>query len=71
VREKLGPIYVVDDVIRVKKLPRSRSGKIMRSVLRKIVTGEPFDPTVVDDPSDLREIEHVVRGKLQGSGSGH
>ncbi len=71
VREKLGPIYVVDDVIRVKKLPRSRSGKIVRSVLRKILTGEPFDPTVVDDPSDLREIEYVVRGKLQGSGSGH
>ncbi len=69
VREKLGPIYVVDAVYRVKKLPRSRSGKIMRSVLRKIVTGEPYDPTVLEDPKDAREIEDVVRKGVQGSSS--
>ena len=64
IRENLGPIYVVDKVYRVERLPRSRSGKIMRSVLRKILTGEKYDETVLEDPGVARDIENVVRRGL-------
>ena len=60
----IGPIAKPDKIQFVKGLPKTRSGKIMRRILRKIAEGESsqfgdtttlIDPTVVDD---------IARGKL-------
>lgn len=62
-RQKIGPICHLDKVVFVRDLPKTRSGKIMRRILRKIAAGETenlgdtstlADPTVV---KDLLEIE--------------
>jgi len=45
----------------VKRLPKSRSGKILRSTLRSIVDGTDYKvPTTIDDPVILFEIENEI-----------
>jgi len=46
----------------VKRLPKTRSGKILRGTMRKIANSEPYTiPSTIDDPSVLGEIEEVLR----------
>ena len=61
VRESLGPIYVIDKVFKVNRLPRSRSGKIVRRALRDVIVGNKFDETMLEDPEVLKEIIEVVK----------
>lgn len=61
VRTALGPIYVIDKVYKVQRLPRSRSGKIVRRALRDVLLGKPFDPTLLEDPEVLKEIEETIK----------
>jgi len=56
VREKVGPVAAFRDVTILDRLPKTRSGKILRKTIRQIVDGEPYtvpptieDPTVLDD----------------------
>jgi propionyl-CoA synthetase len=45
----------------VKRLPKTRSGKILRAVLRKIADGQAYvPPSTLDDPAVLKEIEAVL-----------
>jgi propionyl-CoA synthetase len=45
----------------VKRLPKTRSGKILRAVLRKIADQQPFTaPSTIDDPAILEEIAAVL-----------
>ncbi len=60
VRESLGNIYVVDKVFKVSRLPKSRSGKVVRRALRDAVTGRKFDETLLEDPEVMREIHEVT-----------
>ncbi|MGC1332662.1 hypothetical protein, partial [Pseudomonas sp.] len=47
----------------VKRLPKTRSGKILRAVLRKIADDEVFaPPSTLDDPAILGEIAQALRG---------
>ncbi|EGG21865.1 putative acyl-CoA synthetase [Cavenderia fasciculata] len=58
VREKIGPVATFKQVLVVKRLPKTRSGKILRAILRKIYHGEPFPmPPTIEDPEVLNEIE--------------
>ncbi|QIK62540.1 propionyl-CoA synthetase [Leucobacter viscericola] len=52
VREHVGPVAAFRDVTIVERLPKTRSGKILRKTIRQIVDGEPYKiPATIEDPS--------------------
>jgi len=62
VRERIGPVAAFKDARVVKRLPKTRSGKILRASIRRIADGEPAGaPATIDDPSILDEIGAVLR----------
>jgi propionyl-CoA synthetase len=62
VRTLVGPIATPRDVLIVDRLPKTRSGKILRSTMRKIADGQPFKtPATIEDPAVLEEIERVIK----------
>ncbi len=67
VRNTIGPIACYKESVIVKRLPKTRSGKILRGTMRKIADGEPYPvPSTIDDPATLTEIEQAL--KLIGYG---
>ncbi|TGL13353.1 acetate--CoA ligase [Leptospira meyeri] len=68
IREKIGAIASLKAVVFVKRLPKTRSGKILRKTMRKMIDGETFSvPSTIDDPSILDEVMDVVRIKFPKS----
>lgn len=68
VREEIGALACFNQVRLVKRLPKTRSGKILRAVLRKIADGQAYTPpSTVDDPAVLQEIEAVLSGLARAS----
>jgi propionyl-CoA synthetase len=68
VREKIGPVAAFKLAITVARLPKTRSGKILRGTIKKIADQEPWTmPATIDDPAILGEIE----GALKGHGVGN
>ncbi len=58
VRDKIGPVAAFKIVIVIKRLPKTRSGKILRGTIRKIADGEDYKmPATIDDPAILTEIK--------------
>jgi acetyl-CoA synthetase len=56
VRHELGPVAVIGDLNVVAMLPKTRSGKIMRRVLKAVVTGEdPGDIATIEDEGSVEE----------------
>jgi propionyl-CoA synthetase len=65
VRQRIGPVASFKTATVVKKLPKTRSGKIVRGTVKKIADGEPWTmPATIDDPGTLEEI----RGSLAAIG---
>ena len=61
VRDKIGAVAALRTIMRVDRLPKTRSGKILRGTVRKIIDGEPWTmPATIDDPAILDEITHVL-----------
>jgi len=61
VREQIGAFAYFKKVIIVERLPKTRSGKIIRSAMKKIADGEEYQiPPTIDDPSVLSEIEDYI-----------
>ena len=57
VREKIGPVAAFKTVGVVKRLPKTRSGKILRGTMKKIADGAEYGvPATIDDPAVLGEI---------------
>jgi propionyl-CoA synthetase len=57
VRERIGPVAAFKRALIVERLPKTRSGKILRGTLRRIAVGEPYTvPATIDDPAILEEI---------------
>ena len=57
VRDSIGPVAVFKQAALVKRLPKTRSGKVLRGTMRKIADGEPHKvPPTIDDPAILDEI---------------
>ena len=57
VRESIGPVAAFKTAAVVKRLPKTRSGKILRGTMRAIADGESFKPpATIDDPAILDEI---------------
>lgn len=62
VRQAIGAFANFKRAVVVKRLPKTRSGKILRQVLRKMVDKRPFTvPSTIDDPAILKEIEGTLR----------
>ncbi|HJO32977.1 MAG TPA: propionyl-CoA synthetase [Anaerolineales bacterium] len=63
VRAKIGPVASFKTALVVERLPKTRSGKILRGTMKKIADGEEYrTPAAIDDPDILREIEAALAG---------
>jgi propionyl-CoA synthetase len=57
VRKRIGPVASFKTAIVVKRLPKTRSGKIVRGTVKKIADGVPWTvPATIDDATSLEEI---------------
>jgi len=57
IRSQVSPIARPRDILIVERLPKTRSGKILRRTMRKIADGKPFNiPPTIEDPVVLEEI---------------
>jgi propionyl-CoA synthetase len=62
VRDRIGPVASFKQAAVVARLPKTRSGKILRGTMRKIADSEPYrTPPTIDDPAVLEEIRAVLR----------
>ena len=62
VRDTIGAVAALKTVITIKRLPKTRSGKILRATMRKIADKEPFKaPATIDDPAILDEIAEAMK----------
>ena len=61
VKKTLGPIVIVSDIYFVSKLPKTRSGKIMRRVIRAIIGNKPLgDYSTIEDETSIEELKAAV-----------
>ena len=57
IRERIGPVAAFKKAMVVKRLPKTRSGKVLRGTMRKIADGAEWStPATIDDPAILDEI---------------
>ena len=62
VREKIGPVAAFKKVAIVDRLPKTRSGKVLRATMRKIADGKDYAvPPTIDDPVILDEVTDALR----------
>jgi propionyl-CoA synthetase len=70
VRDKVGPVAAFRIAITVARLPKTRSGKILRGTIKKIADGEPWSmPATIDDPIILDEIGAALKERGIGAKS--
>lgn len=68
VRDKIGPIACLKQVLVVDRLPKTRSGKILRKLLRTIADGETYGvPSTVDDPASIEDIHDAMKARDIGA----
>ena len=70
VRDTIGPVAAFKTVIVIKRLPKTRSGKILRGTIRKIADNVEYKmhPTI-DDPTILDEIKQdLIENKILNNG---
>ena len=61
VRDRIGPVAAFKSAIVVERLPKTRSGKILRATMRSIADGEEWKmPATIDDPAILDEIASAL-----------
>ncbi len=62
VREKIGPVCSFKKIVTVARLPKTRSGKILRGTMKKIADCEHYKmPATIDDPNILDEIKVALK----------
>jgi len=67
IREEIGPVASFKTVMIVQRLPKTRSGKILRATMRKIADREEWKmPATIDDPVILDEITKALKTKGLG-----
>jgi propionyl-CoA synthetase len=68
IREKIGPVASFKLAIAVARLPKTRSGKVLRGTMKKIADNQSWTiPATIDDPLILNEIESALKGKGLGA----
>jgi len=61
VRKEIGAVACFKKAVVVQRLPKTRSGKILRKLLRQIADGKEYNiPSTIDDPASLPEIEELM-----------
>jgi propionyl-CoA synthetase len=61
VRDRIGPVAAFKTATVVKRLPKTRSGKILRGTIQKIADNKDFKmPATIDDPTILKEMEAAL-----------
>lgn len=64
VRSNIGPVAAFKKVLMVKRLPKTRSGKILRGTMRAIADGRDWKmPATIDDPGVLDELKEAMRAR--------
>ena len=64
VRDKIGPVAAFKIAVTVARLPKTRSGKILRGTMKKIADGDEWTaPATIDDPAILDEIQASLKAK--------
>jgi propionyl-CoA synthetase len=64
VRERIGPVAAFKLALTVERLPKTRSGKILRGTMKRIADGEPWTtPPTIDDAGVLDEIGASLKGR--------
>jgi len=67
-RQHIGPIACFKQVLVVNRLPKTRSGKILRKLLRNIADGKSFGiPSTIDDPTSLEDVHAAMRERNVGA----
>lgn len=62
VRDEIGAIASLKGLIIVERLPKTRSGKILRKTLRQMIDGQEMDiPSTIDDPEVLNELKAILQ----------
>ncbi|MFA6033682.1 MAG: propionyl-CoA synthetase [Myxococcota bacterium] len=62
IRAQIGALACLKDIIVVARLPKTRSGKILRSTMRKIADGKEFrPPSTIEDPAVLGELKSAMQ----------
>ena len=70
VRQNIGPVAAFKQAAVVERLPKTRSGKILRGTMRRIADGDAYDmPATIEDPDVLEEISGVLRSIGYASGN--
>jgi propionyl-CoA synthetase len=70
IREEIGPVASFKTAIVVKRLPKTRSGKILRGTMKRIADRQPYTPPpTIDDPAILDEITDALRGAGYAGGA--
>jgi len=65
VREEIGPVAAFKLAITVGRLPKTRSGKILRGTIKKIADGEQWSmPATIEDPKVLEEIGEALKSRV-------
>lgn len=63
VREQIGPVAAFKLAVVVDRLPKTRSGKILRAIMVRIADGQEYKmPATIDDPAILGEIKIALQG---------
>jgi len=62
VREEIGPVAAFKRACVVERLPKTRSGKVLRGTMRKIADSKPYGiPATIDDPTVLEELRAALQ----------
>jgi propionyl-CoA synthetase len=69
VRERIGPVASFKQACVVARLPKTRSGKILRGTMRRIADAQAWKaPATIEDPAALEEIQAALRRLGYGGG---
>jgi len=64
VRGQIGAVAAFKTAVAVKRLPKTRSGKVLRGTMQKIIDGISFTtPATIDDPAILDEITAALKAR--------
>lgn len=70
VRDRIGPVAAFKTAVVVQRLPKTRSGKILRGTMRAIADSQDYRmPATIDDPAALDEIRQAL-GRIGYAGPG-
>ena len=63
IRQQIGPVASFKTALVVKRLPKTRSGKILRGTMKRIADNQAYTaPATIDDPTILDEITEALKG---------